>query len=412
MFLNTLLDTIGPGAVATGGTNIGDALMTVLEKMLDGGNSGNPEAVDIVLITDGEDLGEDPAEAIELLNQLGTRLLIIGLGDTRFGARVPTRDGTGWAMDDGREHWSRLDDVRLRALSQQADKGIYFPVGTAWLDLPEILDQLRILWPVDSREQGEVMEYTEGYPYLMALAMLMLGLSLVQFPGVTKAATVLPCLLLLFASISQADATLDRHAQEQRAINLTEQGLHSDAANIFRQIADTAEDQQTAVAASYNLATSLIHLANDRYEVFMDAVDFIDEAAESDEYIDPEIYLSEARKVLRDILQTDPGHEPSKRNLEWLALEQFRLHQDSDSAPVQQQQQGEQQEEEDAEANSENDEEGDDGLEQEGDESADSDTNESDSVEFDDDMNMMFGDLLEPTPSASAKQILDSGPVT
>ena len=35
VFLNTLLDSIGPGSVATGGTDIGDALMTVLRNMVE-----------------------------------------------------------------------------------------------------------------------------------------------------------------------------------------------------------------------------------------------------------------------------------------------------------------------------------------------------------------------------------------
>ena len=405
VFLNTLMDTIGPGTVATGGTQIGDALMTVLETMLDGGNSGNPEAVDIVLITDGEDLGEEPKEAIDLLNQLGTRLLIIGLGDTQFGARVPTRDGKGWAMDNGREYWSRLDDARLRSLAQQANRGIYFPVGTAWLDLPGILDQLRVLWPADSREQGEVLEYTEGYPYLMALAMLLLALSLLQLPGRIKQSLALPCLLLLAASTSHAQTPVDLQELEQRANTLIEQKLYADAASIYQQMAELAEDQPTAVAASYNLATSLIHLANSSYDEYLSAVDFLDAAMESDEYVDPEIYLSEARKVLRDILLTDPEHEPSKQNLEWLAMEQYRLHQDTDTIQQQEQQQGDQEEESEAEANSE-DSDGEESLEQEADDTEDSDANESDSSEFDD-MDGLFGDLLEPTPSASAKQILD-----
>ena len=406
IFLNTLLDTVGPGSVATGGTNIGDALMTVLERMLDSGNSGTPAAVDIVLITDGEDLGEEPDEAMALLNELGARLLIIGLGDTQFGARVPTRDGKGWAMDNGREHWSRLDDARLRSLAQQANQGIYFPVGTAWLELPAILEQLSVLWPADSREQGEVLEYTEGYPYLLALTMMLLILSMIRLSGVSTHSVVLPCLLLLAVNVSHADSAADIEALETKAIQMVEQELFADAASVYRQVADLAEDQPTAVAANYNLATALIHLANNSHEEFMAAVDFIEEVAESDEYVDPEIYLDEARTLLRDILQTDPEHEPSKRNLEWLALEQFRMYDDTHSVKQEQPEQSEQEADDNADANTENEEEGDESLEQDGDESTDSDANESDSAEFDD-MDMMFGDLMEPTPSASAKQILD-----
>ena len=272
-------------------------------------------------------MGDEPVEAMTLLNQLGVRLMIIGLGDSQFGARVPARDGSGWTLDEGREHWSRLDDERLQSLALMAGQGIYFPVGTTWLDLSTLLDQMRAMWPADGRDQGEVMEYTEGYPYLVALAILMLLMFLMQKTTLVKHPAVLSCFLLLVVSVGHADQPVNIHELEQQAIALTEQRNYAEAANVYRQMANLASDQHTTVTASYNLATSLIHLANQSLDAAI-GLDFIEGLDDEGEFIDPEIYLSEARYVLRTILLTDPGHEASRQNLEWLAREQSGMNED------------------------------------------------------------------------------------
>ena len=415
-FLNTLLDSIGPGSVATGGTDIGDALMTVLRNMVDVGSTDDqkPEPVDIILITDGEDMGEEPAEAMALLNKLGVRLMIIGLGDSRYGARVPARDGNGWTLYEGREHWSRLDDNRLQELARQAEQGIYFPVGTAWLDLPTLLDQIRVMWPADGRTQGEVLEYTEGYTWLMSLAIIMLLLSLIQKPALIKHSAVLSCFLLLAVNVTHADTPASIYDLEQKAAALTEQRNYTEAANIYRKMADLAEDKHTTVTANYNLATSLIHIASQSIDAAM-GLDFIEGLEDEGEFIDPEIYLSEARHVLRAILLTDPDHEASRRNLEWLAREQSGMMEDLVSTFKQDEEFIEQEQMQDAQSNTQGDDtdEGkeDDGYsDQEGDDTADDGNGTQGDPNFGE-LETMFSDMLEPTPSASSGDILDQARV-
>ncbi|AMO55093.1 hypothetical protein GZ77_12060 [Endozoicomonas montiporae] len=412
VFLNTLLDSIGPGSVATGGTHIGDALMMVLNNMVDAGNADDnaPEAVDIILITDGEDMGDEPVEAMALLNRLGVRLMVIGLGDSQFGARVPNRDGTGWTLDEGREHWSRLDDNHLQSLAQQAEQGIYFPIGTTWLDLSALLGQMQAMWPADSRDQGEVMKYVEGYPYLITIAIFMLLIFLMHKPALVKHSTTLSCLLLLMVNMAHADIPATVHDLEQQAAALTEQRNYTEAANTYRRMANLADDQHATVTANYNLATTLIFLATQSLDAAM-GLDFIDGIEGEGEFIDPELYLSEARHVLRAILLTDPSHEASRRNLEWLAREQSGMYEDLVSTFKQDEEFIEQEQMQDAESNmqGEDTDEADEGSgdsDQEGEDSAENGRGSQGDPNFGD-LDTMFRDMMESTPSASSVDIMD-----
>ena len=139
-FFLYLLEQLNSDSVAHGGTRIEDALFKVMDKMVP--QESNSAAIDLVMLTDGEDLGSRPERAIARLNQLSIRLLIVGLGDPAIGARVPARNGQGWAQDQGREYWSKLQLTPLQEMAQQANQGIFFPVATAKFDLAEFIEQL------------------------------------------------------------------------------------------------------------------------------------------------------------------------------------------------------------------------------------------------------------------------------
>ena len=404
IFLNTVLDTVSPGSVPTGGTDIGNAMQAVLDTMIHE-DSG---AVDIVLITDGEDLGEEPEQAVVLLNELGARLLVIGLGDSQFGARVPARDDAGWTMDGDREHWSRLDEVYLRNLAEQADQGIYFPVGTAWLDLSGIIDQLSVLWPGKNREQGAVVNYTEGYQYLLLLAFLALADHIIRIWRIKPGAAAI-CILLLSFNIQAVELQEKEQESiselEKKAVLLLEQKRFDEAAVTYREVAQQADTVEMAVAANYNLATSLILLANSEFTVLPSSIKFLEAMGDgTEDYIDPEIYLDEAKDILRDILKADPDHAPSIRNLEWLAMEQYRLQEDIVDVDVEHEERGNEEEDRDDLNGQEESLDGD--GEYDDDEYEDYEAGEVDDSAFDE-MDPMYGDMLETTPSVSTRQILE-----
>ena len=328
-FFTGLMEGVGPGSVIQGGTNIGEALMTVIKRMIN--EEDDARSVDIILITDGEDLGEYPEAALAEINRLGARFLVVGLGDSQFGARVPARTKSrlngGWVMNNGREHWSKLNNQNLQAMAEGVEQGIYFPVGTAWLDLPGLLDQLKVLWPGELRAGEDVMDYTEGYPWLLAAAVLLLGFSLLK-PGFrVKSLTIAAlALLALTANASEVHGAEAKSIQalEAEAVARVASGAFLDAYSLYQMIAEQATTMSTAVAANYNAATATLCYARSvqkqRADFMLDP-DF--NQADLDAMDDPEFYFEQARRTLRDILLTTPDHQPSRRNLEWLSKREY-----------------------------------------------------------------------------------------
>ena len=309
-FLNNLLDNLDTRSVNQGGTLINDALMEVLDKMVD---EENGASTDLVLISDGEDLGGDTAHALVLLNLLGTRLLVVGLGDSQYGARVPARDGNGWTLSDGKEHWSKRNDETLRALSQGVDQGVYFPVGTDYLDLTAIMAKLQAMWPGQQRNASKVLKYTEGYPWLLGLAALLQLMLLFRIQQRVLAAGLM-ALSFNAHSISD-DEGLNIPVLEEKAIRYSQSQQYQEAALLYRRIWKQADSEAVAVSASFNLATSLVLQA-------------MQKPAEAD--VSPEARqklaqkkqksLAEARQLYRGILVVQPEHQGSARNLELLTM--------------------------------------------------------------------------------------------
>ena len=316
LFLSHALEKFGPESVGMGGTHISGALMEVLNSML-GKNNGS--STDIILITDGEDLGEYPSEALELINDVGSRLLVIGLGDDQYGARIPGRKDKGWTMNNGREHWSRRDDKTLGALAQGAKYGIYFPVGTDYFDLTSIMEKVRRMWPEGHREQSNIVKYTEGYPWFLALAAILLISCLLRFrPGILAAG--------LLALSFNAKAQLPNISMlERQALVQYQDQQYSKATDIYRQIAYGVDyktgNEELAITAHYNLATILILRVQKQLWEQKNSQK-TDKTLNNEILDDGELLelLDEAQKIYRRILLTNPMHIPSARNLEWLTF--------------------------------------------------------------------------------------------
>ncbi|GAA4880335.1 VWA domain-containing protein [Ferrimonas pelagia] len=383
-FLNNLLDTLGPHSVAQGGTSIEEALLTVTGTMIS--REEDAPAVDLILISDGEDLTErDPNRpagegeedhALAQLNALGVRLMVIGLGDSQRGARVPardaqSRDGEGWTLDNGQEHWSRMDTRFLRSLAQGAEQGVFFPVGTASLDLADMVSKLRLLWPGSDRQEGEILRYTEGYPWLLALALLSLLLLLLR-----RGALSAGLLLLSFHAGATADLNGYLSDAQLRELSLTEQHALAltridnmdalGAAGIYRIIAADARDLETAITANYNLGTALIQAGHqlERKQRMLDENGEIDptlfDPDDPDFFTPPEWYFDEASEVLRLVLRQRPDHQGSARNLEWLTVRRTEQ-EDNEQAAMEMNDQGNEGDDTSESEQNDNDSEQDDG---------------------------------------------------
>jgi len=127
-----------------------------------------------VVFTDGEDHLSDIDRTAELLAQCDARVLIIGLGDPQRGARVPDPfDDSQWMRHNNVEVVSRLQESTLEQLAQGPNV-TYYPARTRPFDLVSLYQQ----WIAGASDDVVVgglqqVRYTEGYPYLLALSVVL-----------------------------------------------------------------------------------------------------------------------------------------------------------------------------------------------------------------------------------------------
>ena len=138
-FFRQALAEVDPDSAPRGGSLIGDAIRKSLVAM--------PERRDrdqvLVLITDGEDHDSFPEEAAKQAAERNVKIITVGLGDPREGARIPVRDQQGnlhYVQHAGQEVWSRMDERLLKEMALTTG-GAYVPAQTRAYDLGQIYDE-------------------------------------------------------------------------------------------------------------------------------------------------------------------------------------------------------------------------------------------------------------------------------
>lgn len=173
-FFRMILDDVSVESVPRGGTMIGDAIRKALDDIFD---DKEMKFKDIILITDGEDHGSFPLEAAEQAGNKGIRLIVIGIGDEKEGARIPVVDTHGnrrFLTYDGHEVWAKLDADTLREMAKMTPDGVYFNVATGDIDLGSVYEKL-----IESAENREIesqtiTRYQETFQAFLAGALTLL----------------------------------------------------------------------------------------------------------------------------------------------------------------------------------------------------------------------------------------------
>lgn len=133
--LKAAVDGLEPKDSRRGGSMLGDAIRLATESFPtdDAGHA-------IVILSDGEDMGSDPMDAAREAAEKGIRIITVGIGDPREGARIPVGEGPNqrFLVHEGEEVWSRMDSATLRDVAD-ATGGLFVPAGTAQVELGEIL---------------------------------------------------------------------------------------------------------------------------------------------------------------------------------------------------------------------------------------------------------------------------------
>ena len=237
--------------VAQGGTLIQDAVMKTCEKLFTDSKNGNK---DIILISDGGDQGKNIDRAIEAINEIGAKIITIGLGDSINGARIPLKSGEGFMKYKGKEVWTKLENETLKSFSRKCKFGAYLPAGTKQMDLAQIYDQFTQNEQGSSIGEQEIMVYKDEYPLFLSLALAIL-LIMVCIPSSSRKvlSKALSLILVLFSPSLKAASLSD-------ADDAYEKGKYNDAIRFYVEVAHKHHDKKVQIY--FNIANSYYRLGN------------------------------------------------------------------------------------------------------------------------------------------------------
>jgi Ca-activated chloride channel homolog len=94
--LNLFIETMNTGLVPSSGTDFAPPLRMALDKMEQDNNRAQAKSKIIILISDGEDFGDETNEVSQQIEDDGIKLFTLGIG-TQKGGQI--RTGTGYKTD-------------------------------------------------------------------------------------------------------------------------------------------------------------------------------------------------------------------------------------------------------------------------------------------------------------------------
>jgi len=201
-FFHDQLDEVHTEVVNQGGTRIGDAIQKTAEKLLSKERYGYQ---DVILISDGEDQGSKPQDAAQQLGWNGVHLLVIGVGDSYRGARVPSRDPAkgAFTLHEGKELWSRLDPKSLQEIAKANRFGAYLPGGTKPFPLGDIYKRVigHLSEKTRSGKTESIKDWEETFPAFLAAALVLLIPLYLNWSELSRKPKPSPAVLLILLSL-------------------------------------------------------------------------------------------------------------------------------------------------------------------------------------------------------------------
>lgn len=134
--LRLFIETLRTDLVTQNSTDLGAALTLALNRHLDHRNtSAKNQAKIIILITDGEDFGNQTEQVAQRIEEEGLKLFTLGVG-TQTGATIPGT--TGKHTRNGKPVVTHLESEQLQQLAQRAN-GQYFELSRLRNDLSRMV---------------------------------------------------------------------------------------------------------------------------------------------------------------------------------------------------------------------------------------------------------------------------------
>ena len=170
--LNLFTETLNTGLVPNTGTDFGPPLELSLSKL----NNENAESNElsskiILLISDGEDFGDNTKESLEKIVDSNIKLFTVGIGSEK-GSKILLTNGDYKRDKEGKEVITKLDPISLKETAKETG-GKYFEITNTNNQIDELIYEINNI-------KGEVIEskiidVTENkYFYFLLTALILM----------------------------------------------------------------------------------------------------------------------------------------------------------------------------------------------------------------------------------------------
>lgn len=163
------LDGLHTNLVPNYGTDIASALNMAYQKFQNKNDQENTSKA-IILISDGEDFGDNLPPVLDKLVEQGIRVFSLGVG-TEEGASIPRGNSVVMDPQTNRPALTKLDATNLKMIANKTDGG-YFELGNANVEVPQLINAIE-------RLEGTVMASrmveasANKYFYFLAAALVL-----------------------------------------------------------------------------------------------------------------------------------------------------------------------------------------------------------------------------------------------
>jgi len=130
------LDGLNTNLVPNQGTDIAAPLSLAFRKFQND-DSPEPKSKSIILISDGEDFGEDLPSILDEINEANIKVFTVGVG-TSQGSTIPAGNGIIMDPNSGAPAITKLETGNLKRIASQTD-GAYFELSDETQEIPQLV---------------------------------------------------------------------------------------------------------------------------------------------------------------------------------------------------------------------------------------------------------------------------------
>ncbi|MFH6985428.1 vWA domain-containing protein [Marinoscillum luteum] len=169
--LNLFIQALTTDLVPNSGTDFGPPLKMALKKLTDEENTvARQKSKIIVLISDGEDFGEETEQITEEIESSGIKLFTLGVGTER-GSKIMTRRGYK-KNNQGEEVVSKINTKSLKKIASDTG-GKYFEINDSKNDVDRLINSINDI-EGELRDSKQVDTKSNKYFYFLMAALLLM----------------------------------------------------------------------------------------------------------------------------------------------------------------------------------------------------------------------------------------------